>query len=78
MFETYINILYDFSSNNLFLVAFLFYNPEAVPAIFKDLNADHKRMFDLLKESKLQWIALLPPHIAGIHYIKKYMKTHLL
>lgn len=46
------------------LSAFLFYKPEAVPAIFKDLNADHQRMLDILKESQLKWVAVLPPHIA--------------
>ncbi len=45
--------------------AFLFYDPEKVPAMFKDLNADHQRMFDQLKkEDTLKWIAVLPPHIA--------------
>ncbi|KAK7586101.1 hypothetical protein V9T40_003977 [Parthenolecanium corni] len=47
------------------LSAFLFYDPEKVPAMFKDLNADHQRMFDYLKEQgTLKWIAVLPPHIA--------------
>ncbi|XP_076283119.1 flavin reductase (NADPH) [Lasioglossum baleicum] len=57
------------------LSAFLFYKPEAVPAIFKDLNADHQRMFDLLKASELKWIAVLPPHIADApssKYVIKY------
>ncbi|XP_076659584.1 flavin reductase (NADPH) [Halictus rubicundus] len=57
------------------LSAFLFYKPEAVPAIFKDLNADHQRMFDLLKASELKWIAVLPPHIADApssKYVVKY------
>lgn len=45
--------------------AFLFYDPEKVPAMFQDLNADHQRMFDHLKEQgTLKWIAVLPPHIA--------------
>jgi len=46
------------------LSAFLFYEPEKVPAIFKDLNADHQRMLNAVKESGLKWIAVLPPHIA--------------
>ena len=57
------------------LSAFLFYKPEAVPGIFKNLNADHQRMFDLLKESQLKWIAVLPPHIADApssKYVVKY------
>lgn len=33
--------------------------------MFTDLNADHQRMFDMLKkEDTLKWIAVLPPHIA--------------
>ncbi|XP_032675515.1 flavin reductase (NADPH) [Odontomachus brunneus] len=46
------------------LSAFLFYKPEKVPAIFKDLNMDHQRMFDIIKGSGLKWVAVLPPHIA--------------
>ncbi|XP_075222202.1 flavin reductase (NADPH) [Lycorma delicatula] len=46
------------------LSAFLFYEPEKVPAIFQALNADHQRMYDLLKVSDLNWIAVFPPHIA--------------
>ncbi|XP_043255422.1 flavin reductase (NADPH) [Colletes gigas] len=46
------------------LSAFLFYKPEAVPSIFKDLSDDHQRMLNFLKESKLKWIAVLPPRIA--------------
>lgn len=33
--------------------------------MFVDLNADHQRMLDTLKSSDLQYIAVLPPHIAG-------------
>lgn len=36
-----------------------------MPAIFKDLTADHKRMLDIIKSSGLKWVAILPPHIAG-------------
>lgn len=57
------------------LSAFLFYKPENVPAIFKDINADHQRMFDLLKESGLKWIAVLPPHIADAPS-SKYVVKH--
>jgi len=32
--------------------------------MFKDLNADHQRMFDHLSKSSLKWIAVFPPHIA--------------
>ncbi|XP_017890098.1 flavin reductase (NADPH) [Ceratina calcarata] len=60
------------------LSAFLFYKPEAVPAIFKDLNADHQRMFDILKESQLKWVAVLPPHIAdkpNAKYVVKHNES---
>ncbi|KOC64684.1 Flavin reductase (NADPH) [Habropoda laboriosa] len=74
------NIIDAMKAHNVDLVsvclsAFLFYKPEAVPAIFKDLNADHQRMFDLLKESQLKWIAILPPHIADVPS-SKYIVKH--
>ncbi|CAB0029070.1 unnamed protein product [Trichogramma brassicae] len=46
------------------LSAFLFYEPGKVPVIFKNVNDDHQRMFDLVKACSLKWIAVLPPHIA--------------
>ncbi|KAF9416169.1 hypothetical protein HW555_006421 [Spodoptera exigua] len=46
------------------LSAFLFYEPEKVPPRFVDLNEDHKRMYEAVKESPLNWIAVFPPHIA--------------
>uniref|UniRef100_A0A6M2DFR1 Putative flavin reductase nadph nasonia vitripennis n=1 Tax=Xenopsylla cheopis TaxID=163159 RepID=A0A6M2DFR1_XENCH len=46
------------------LSAFLFYEADKVPKMFVDLNADHQRMLDVLKNSGLQYIAVLPPHIA--------------
>lgn len=63
------NIIKAMKQHNVKLVsvclsAFLFYKPEAVPAMFKDLNADHQRMLDIIKSSDLTWIAILPPHIA--------------
>jgi hypothetical protein len=48
-----------------FCAAFLFYEPEKVPARFHDLNADHQRMLDSLKASGLNWVAVLPPHLTG-------------
>lgn len=47
------------------LSAFLFFEPEKVPPMFKDINADHQREFDVLKASGLKYIAVFPPHIAG-------------
>lgn len=73
------NIIDAMKTHNIEIVsvclsAFLFYKPEAVPAIFKDVNADHQRMFDLLKESGLKWIAVLPPHIADAPSSKYVIK----
>lgn len=38
--------------------------PDKVPAMFHEINADHQRMYEVLKESGLNWIAVYPPHIA--------------
>lgn len=64
------NIIRAMKKNNVervsvCLSAFLFRPPDKVPAAFVDLNADHQRMLDAIKESELKWIAVLPPHIAG-------------
>lgn len=46
--------------------AFLFYDKPKVPAMFHGINDDHERMLHLLEASKgLDWIAVMPPHIAG-------------
>ncbi|XP_077275232.1 flavin reductase (NADPH) isoform X1 [Temnothorax americanus] len=63
------NIIEAMKAHNVELVsvclsAFLFLKFEAVPAIFKDVTADHRRMFDTIKSSGLKWVAILPPHIA--------------
>ncbi|XP_013194255.1 flavin reductase (NADPH) [Amyelois transitella] len=44
--------------------AFLFYEPDKVPARFVDINADHERMFEIVKDCPLDWIAVFPPHIS--------------
>lgn len=55
--------------------AFLFYEPDKVPPRMNNVNDDHKRMFEALKESGLDWIAAFPPHIAGkFLIIKKIMR----
>lgn len=48
--------------------SFLFMPPDMVPKVFIDLNADHKRMLDAIKESDLDYRAVLPPHIASEYY----------
>lgn len=47
------------------LSSFLFWDPAKVPAQFEHLNAEHKRMLDAIKASELDFIAILPPHIAN-------------
>ncbi|XP_047994249.1 flavin reductase (NADPH) [Leguminivora glycinivorella] len=46
------------------LSAFLFYEPDKVPPRFVDLNEDHKRMYQAVKDSGLDYVAVFPPHIA--------------
>lgn len=53
------------------LSAFLFYEPDKVPAMFRDINADHQRQYDAVKASGLKYIAVLPPHIAGKDICRK-------
>lgn len=47
------------------LSSFLFWDPEKVPKQFDHLNAEHKRMWELLTPSGLDFIAVFPPHIAN-------------
>lgn len=46
------------------LSSFLFWDPEKVPKQFEHLNAEHKRMLEIIKATSLDFIAILPPHIA--------------
>ncbi|KAI8424749.1 hypothetical protein MSG28_006697 [Choristoneura fumiferana] len=46
------------------LSAFLFYEPDKVPPRFIELTKDHKRMYDALKDSYLNYVAVFSPHIA--------------
>lgn len=47
------------------LSSFLFWEPEKVPAQFGHLNDEHKAMLEITKSSGLEYIAVLPPHIAN-------------
>lgn len=47
------------------LSSFLFWDPEKVPKQFEHLNAEHKRMLDIIKATSLDYIAVMPPHIAN-------------
>lgn len=46
------------------LSSFLFWEQDKVPKQFEHLNAEHKRMLDIIKASSLDFIAILPPHIS--------------
>ncbi|XP_057319113.1 flavin reductase (NADPH)-like [Microplitis mediator] len=77
--EGMINIIRAMKKNNVQLVsvclsAFLFRPPERVPKMFVDLNADHQRMFDAIKDSGLNWIAILPPHISSLPNLNYVIK----
>lgn len=47
------------------LSSFLFWDPDKVPKQFEHLNAEHKRMLDIIKATSLDYIAVMPPHIAN-------------
>lgn len=65
------NILSSMEKNNVKIVSvclstFLFYDKPKVPAMFHGINDDHERMLHLLQAAEsLDWIAVMPPHIAG-------------
>lgn len=45
--------------------AFLLWDRAKVPARLVPVTEDHERMHILLKESGLDYVAVMPPHIAG-------------
>lgn len=49
---------------SIVMSSFLFKKPEDVPRIFDNLNEEHKRMLELTKNSGMDYVAVLPPHIA--------------
>jgi len=49
---------------SIVLSSFLLRSNAEVPAIFHHLNEEHKRMLELTKGSGLNYVAILPPHIA--------------
>uniref|UniRef100_A0A182P9L2 Conserved oligomeric Golgi complex subunit 1 n=1 Tax=Anopheles epiroticus TaxID=199890 RepID=A0A182P9L2_9DIPT len=46
------------------LSSFLFMEPDKVPAIFVNINGEHRRMLETVKGCGLEYRAVLPPHIA--------------
>ncbi|TMW50560.1 hypothetical protein DOY81_004373 [Sarcophaga bullata] len=49
---------------SIVMSSFLLRPVSEVPAMFHRLNEEHQRMLDLTKSSDLDYIAVLPPHIA--------------
>ncbi|XP_050329566.1 flavin reductase (NADPH) [Bactrocera neohumeralis] len=49
---------------SIVMSSFLFRPLNEVPGVFHKLNEEHKRMLDLTKESGLDYVAILPPHIS--------------
>uniref|UniRef100_A0A0K8TQW4 Putative nmra-like family n=1 Tax=Tabanus bromius TaxID=304241 RepID=A0A0K8TQW4_TABBR len=47
------------------LSTFLLRSPSEVPPIFTDLNNEHKRMLEIVKNSGLNYVCVLPPHISS-------------
>ncbi|EDW81255.1 uncharacterized protein Dwil_GK11124 [Drosophila willistoni] len=52
------------SKFSIVMSSFLLRSLNEVPAVFHRLNEEHQRMLDLTKASGLEYIAILPPHIA--------------
>lgn len=52
------------SKLSIVMSSFLLRPLSEVPAMFHRLNDEHQRMLDLTKSSDLEFIAILPPHIA--------------
>lgn len=52
------------SKFSIVMSSFLLRTLKEVPAVFHKLNEEHQRMLDLTKASGLDYIAILPPHIA--------------
>ncbi|KAM7360793.1 flavin reductase (NADPH) [Cochliomyia hominivorax] len=52
---------------SIVMSSFLLRPVSEVPAMFHRLNDEHQRMLDLTKASDLEYVAILPPHIADEH-----------
>ncbi|XP_026577255.1 flavin reductase (NADPH) [Pseudonaja textilis] len=56
---------YGISKVVVCLSAFLMWDPDKVPAKMQPVTEDHIRMQQILKESGLDCVYVMPPHIAG-------------
>ncbi|XP_038642162.1 flavin reductase (NADPH) [Scyliorhinus canicula] len=46
---------------------FLLWDEAKIPPRLLDLTKDHQRMYEVLKKSELDYVAVFPPHIADEH-----------
>lgn len=53
---TDVNLLFCF-------LAFLFFPADLLPPQFVAVTEDHNRMYQVIKTSGLDWVAVFPPHI---------------
>lgn len=49
---------------SIVMSSFLFREDDQVPPMFKNINTEHKKMLEITKASGLEFVAILPPHIA--------------
>lgn len=45
--------------------SFLFRPADQIPPMVREIDADHRRMLEVIKESGLEYRAILPPHITA-------------
>uniref|UniRef100_A0A8C4PW52 Biliverdin reductase B n=1 Tax=Eptatretus burgeri TaxID=7764 RepID=A0A8C4PW52_EPTBU len=57
------------------LSSFLFWETNLVPPQFHPLTEDHRRMYEVLRLSGLQYVAIMPPHIDGDIFTKLVWRT---
>lgn len=72
-----INIIAAMKTHNVEIVTVclsssLFYEPENVPKLYINTNADHQRTYNALKNSQLKYVAVFPPQIIGKLLDTKY------
>ncbi|XP_067875188.1 flavin reductase (NADPH) [Heterodontus francisci] len=53
------------------LSTFLLWDEAKIPPRLMDLTKDHQRMYEVLKKSGLDYVAVFPPHIADEHPLTK-------
>lgn len=56
---------FSLKKSSFVLSSFLFWEPEKVPGIFKEVHADHRRMMEVLRNSSIDYRAVCPPNISN-------------